>query len=709
MSACKLVQNIFSVRRTALAWSHQTWQLSLLRNQRVTCNVRFVSTGRVGPERVLPANSLTTTWPDGVVEIRTHDHHSSDYPPASVWSMINDTAKRVPERTALAVKRDDVWVKWTYAEYLDDIKTVAKAFIKLGLKKSHAVGILGFNAPEWHISNIAAVVAGGLATGIYSTNSADAVRYVAEHSRANVIVLENEEQLAKVAQCRDNLEHLETVIQYIGKPSDPDVLSWQELLEVGRSVDDSVLTERLENQAVNQPCMLVYTSGTTGNPKGVMISQDNLTWTVKAAQEVYGWNWDAEHGITYLPLSHVAAQVIDIYLAGYGGATIWFADDKALQGTLINTLKEVRPTRFLGVPRVWEKIQEKMMEIGKQNTGVKKMIADWAKQAAFEHHEERMAGKPGNSLKYRIARKLILTRIHAALGLERAADPDLGGFYSSAAPLSTQTFQYFQSLDMPIMELLGSSETGGPQTACLKGTGMRPGSVGRAYPHFETKIMNPDEKGIGEIVTRGRNVFMGYLWDENKTKEVVDDQGWVHSGDLGRMDEDGFFYVCGRMKEIIITAGGENVAPVPIEDDIKAELVDIVSHGMVVGDSKKHLAIILTLKTVLDSRNQPTDILHPDVKEWLETVGSKAETAKELIAEENEEVGEYILNAIRRSNSRCVSNAQKVHKFMFVPEDFSLTSGELTPTLKMKRHFVLEKYAKEIEDMYQYETQSSMW
>ena len=130
---------------------------------------------------------------------------------------------------------------------------------------------------------------------------------------------------------------------------------------------------------------------------------------------------------------------------------------------------------------------------------------------------------------------------------------------------------------------------------------------------------------------------------------------------------------------------------------------------MVVGDSKKHLAIILTLKTVLDSRNQPTDILHPDVKEWLETVGSKAETAKELIAEENEEVGEYILNAIRRSNSRCVSNAQKVHKFMFVPEDFSLTSGELTPTLKMKRHFVLEKYAKEIEDMYQYETQSSMW
>jgi len=709
MAASKLVQNSFLVQRALLARQHQPRQLSLVLQHRVTYSVRLLSTGRLGPERVLPANSLTTSWPDGAVEIRTHNHYSSDYTPVSVWSMINDTAKRVPDRVALTVKRDGVWVKWTYAEYLDDIKTVAKAFIKLGLKRSHAVGILGFNAPEWHISNIAAVVAGGLATGIYSTNSADAVRYVAEHSRANVIVLENEEQLVKVAQCRDKLDHLEAVIQYIGTPSDPDVLSWQDLLEVGRSVDDSVLTERLETQSVNQPCMLVYTSGTTGNPKGVMISQDNLTWTVKAAQEVYDWNWDAEHGITYLPLSHVAAQVIDIYLAGYGGATIYFADDKALQGTLINTLKEVRPTRFLGVPRVWEKVQEKMMEIGKQNTGVKKMIANWAKQAAFEHHEERMAGKPGNSLKYRIARKLILTRIHAALGLDRAAHPEKGGFYSSAAPLSKQTFEYFQSLDMPIMELLGSSETGGPQTACLKGAGMRPGSVGKAYPHFETKIMNPNEKGVGEICTRGRNVFMGYLWDENKTNEVVDGQGWVHSGDLGTMDEDGFFYVSGRMKEIIITGGGENIAPVPIEDDIKAELVEIVSHGMLVGDMKKHLAIILTLKTVLDNKNQPTDILHPDVKEWLETVGSKAETASDLIAEENEEVREFIMNAILRSNSRCLSNAQKVHKFMFAPTDFSLEGGELTPTLKMKRHVVLEKYAKEIEDMYQYETQSSMW
>ena len=169
---------------------------------------------------------------------------------------------RVPTRTALGVKRDGVWQTWTYQQYINEIETVAKAFIKLGLKRSHAVGILGFNAPEWHISNIASVVAGGLATGIYTTNTADAVRYVAQHSRANILVVENEEQLKKVDQFRDDLEHLETIIQYRGTPAPgSDVISWQQLLDIGREVDDGVLQERLEQQAVNQPCMLVYTSG----------------------------------------------------------------------------------------------------------------------------------------------------------------------------------------------------------------------------------------------------------------------------------------------------------------------------------------------------------------------------------------------------------------------------------------------------------------
>jgi len=623
---------------------------------------------------------------------------------------MNETAQRCPDRCALAVKRNGVWVTWTYTQYLQDIRSAAKAFISLGLEQHHAVNILGFNAPEWHISNIASVVAGGLATGIYTTNSPDAVRYVAQHSRANIMVLEDEEQYEKIRGVQDKLEHLKHIIQYSGTPSVPGILSWSEVISLGQSLPDSLLQERLEKQAVNQACMLVYTSGTTGNPKGVMISQDNLTWTTSISKEVYNWDMDKEWGVSYLPLSHVAAQIIDIYLCAYGGGTIHFADRDALQGTLLNTLKEVQPTRFLGVPRVWEKIEEKMKELGRKNTGIKKSVMDWAKAAALEHHTERMQGRPGNSLSYRIARTLILKRIHAALGLQRAgADPEVGGFYSSAAPLSPETFKYFLSLDMPILELLGSSETGGPQTACIPGEGMRQGSVGKCYPHFETKILNPDENGVGEIATRGRNVCMGYLWDEQKTSELVDEEGWVHSGDLGWEDKDGFIYITSRIKEIIITGGGENVAPVPIEDQMKAELEDIASHVIVVGDKRKHLAIIITLRTVPDDRNQPTEQLAEDVQDWLREHGSTATTARELIREDNADVKDAIFRAIKRGNQAAVSNAQRVHKFMIAPEEFSQAGGELTPTMKVKRHVVHEKYKQEIDEMYQYETMSSMW
>jgi len=663
-------------------------------------NVRTIHLGCTGPDRILPADTYTTTQPGGAVKIRTNGHPSSINPPQSVWTMIQQTVRRAPKRTALAVKRNGVWVKWTYSEYDKEIRTVAKAFIKLGLKPHYSVGIIGHNAPEWHISNIAAIIAGGLATGIYTTNSAEAVKYVAQHSRANLIVVEDDYQLKKVLQCKDELENLQAIIQYTGEPSVPGIVSWKQLLSIGDSVCDSVLVDRLENQAVNQPCMVVYTSGTTGDPKGVMLSQDNLTWIIQVSQDVWHWNFEQEECVSYLPLSHIAAQVIDIYLTFYGGATVWFADKNALQGSLIETLVEVRPTRFISVPRVYEKIQEKLMEIGRQNSGIKKIISEWAKKVSLDHHNEIMMGGPGNSLQYKIARNLILSRVHQKLGFDRASHPTKGGLYSGAAPLSVQTFQYFQSLDLPIMELLGSSETCGPQTVCLPGTGNRIGSVGKCFPQFETRILNPNEEGVGEIITKGRQICLGYLWDKEKTDELIDADGWVHSGDLGRVDKDGFFYVTGRMKEILITAGGENIAPVPIEESIKGELEAILSHAMVVGDKRKHLAVILTLKTEVDINNQPTDFLHVNTKKWLEKFGCKAKTAEEVINEQNKEVYKEISNAIVRANEHAASRAHQVQKFIISPTDFSLESGELTPTLKMKRHFIEEKFESELNKLY---------
>jgi len=464
------------------------------------------------------------------------------------------------------------------------------------------------------------------------------------------------------------------------------------------------LKRRLANQAVNQACTLVYTSGTTGNPKGVMLSQDNITWTSQRAHEVYDWSYDSEQVVSYLPLSHVAGTFIDIYLSMWGGGTVHFADKMALQGTLLKTLVEAKPTLFFGVPRVYEKIQEKMMEIGKKNTGLKKKVGDWAKASSFEHHQATFDGLPGNSLNYKIAKKVVLSKVHQQLGFERTK-----GWYSSAAPLSEDVFQYFQSLDMPIQELLGSSETSGPQTASTPGAGTKLGSVGKCYPSWEVDILDPDETGLGEIATRGRNCCMGYLWEEGKTAELINGDGYVLSGDLGRYDDEDFLFIGGRQKEIIVTGGGENVAPVPIEDMLKVQMKDLVANCMVLGDKRKHLACILTFRTVLDENNLPTNNLHPDVIEWAENLGAESETVTDLIAEDNEEVRLELMAMIQKVNRKAVSNAQKVHKFMIAPKDFSLPGGELTPTMKIKRHFVMELYSKKIDQMYEHETQSSMW
>merc|ERR1712209_77355 len=660
---------------------------------------------RVGPDRILPANSLSTTWPDGAVELRFSDKHPlCQEKPISVWTMLNNTVKRYPDGIAMAVKRNDEWVKWTYTEYLEEVKTVAKAFIKLGLKPHHSVNILGFNAPEWHISAIATVIAGGLTAGIYTTNSADATRYVAEHSRCNIMVVEDEEQLTKVQQIEDQLPELQSIIQYTGFARSPGVESWESLLEIGRGESDDELNKRLANQATNQACTLVYTSGTTGNPKGVMLSQDNLTWTAQRAHEVYDWKYDEEQVVSYLPLSHVAGTFIDIYLSMWGGGTVHFADKMALQGTLLKTLVEAKPTLFFGVPRVYEKIQEKMLEVGKANTGLKKKLSDMAKEAALEHHFATFEGKPGGGLKYKLGKKVVMSKVAKALGFERTR-----GFYSSAAPLSEEVFKYFCSLDMPIQELLGSSETSGPQTASTPGPGIRLGSVGKPYPAWDVHVLNPDETGLGEIATRGRNACMGYLWEEGKTAELIDAEGYVLSGDLGRFDKDGFLFVSGRQKEIIVTAGGENIAPVPIEDGIKEVLKEYIANSLIIGDKRKHLAAILTLRSVLDEKNQPTSNLHPNVIKWAEDLGVEAETAEDIIEEDNPEIKSEIMDGIKKINKKAVSNAAKVHKFMIAPQDFSLATGELTPTMKVKRHFVLEKYKKKIDQMYEHETQSSMW
>jgi len=658
-----------------------------------------------GPDQLLPTTAISTWHPHGAVKINVTEGDLSDRTPISVPSLLKKCADRSPDRLALMVKRDGDWQKWTFKDYLRDVRTAAKGFISLGLERYHSVCILGFNSPEWFISDLGAIFAGGFAAGIYTTNSPDACAYCAIDSEANIFVVEDEKQLAKVLEIRDKLPHLKAIIQYTGEPTVEGVLSWSQLMLIGSQEPDSILEERLRKIAINQCCTLIYTSGTTGNPKGVMLTHDNLTW-MGHVNEKWGGFREAtdeyqELVISFLPLSHVAAQMADMYCPLTVCAVIAFADKNALKGTLVDDMKEVLPTKFLAVPRVWEKMYEKITEIGRRTTGVKKMVATWAKAKGLEYNMKRMNGvENAETLGFKIANKLVLSKVRDALGLSRC-DLNLSG----AAPISPDILKFFMSLNVVVTEAYGMSECSGPHCMAT-GEHFRLGSVGKTMVGCRTKIGNPDADGCGEVLMGGRHVTMGYLHQPEKTKGALDEEGWLHSEDIGRIDKDGYVFLTGRIKELLITAGGENVAPVPIEDKIKSEL-PAISQAVVLGDRLKFLSVLLTLKTEVDLNTQePLDKLVRVSKDWIEkngdcTVNTVQDVLEELNVKNNQKLRKAIDDGINRVNKRAVSQAQKLQKWVILPNDFSIPGGEFGPTLKLKRQTVYDKYSNYISTLYE--------
>lgn len=358
-----------------------------------------------------------------------------------------------------------------------------------------------------------------------------------------------------------------------------------------------------------------------------MLNHDNLTWNAyMIGKRLDKIQYGKEVLISYLPLSHIAAQMVDIFLAIQFGATVYFADKDALKGTLVKTLQVAQPTRLLGVPRVFEKIHEKMMSVSAQTTGVKKLISTWAKGVTLQHHMDVIEGKASNSWQYRLAKSVIMSKVKEALGFSRCAT-----FVSAAAPMSPDVKKYFMSLDMPLMEAFGMSETGGAHSLTLPreynfDTIGKPISIGH-----QTRIKNKDSKGHGEILMKGRHVFMGYVNEMEKTNEALDTDGWLHSGDIGYVDEKGFVYITGRLKELIITAGGENIPPVHIEHLVLNE-VPCLSNAFLVGDKKKFLTMLVTIKTEMHpDTGAPLDKLLPEALQWMKSIGVEYTTLSEIL------------------------------------------------------------------------------
>ncbi|XP_059726054.1 long-chain-fatty-acid--CoA ligase ACSBG2 isoform X3 [Haemorhous mexicanus] len=655
----------------------------------------------LGPKAVSSSagSSMWTTRRDGEVRLRMEEQGPGSEAPKTVHQLLEESVNKYSDYYALASKKNGKWIKLTYKGYYDECWKAAKSFLKLGLERFHGVGILGFNSAEWFIADIGAILAGGFAVGIYTTNSPEACHYVAENCSANIIVVENHKQLQKILEIEHRLPHLKAIVQYGEeiKEQRPKLYSWRQFMELGKDVPDERLREITASQKPNQCCTLIYTSGTTGQPKGVMLSHDNLTWTAAAAGRFIMLR-DArdrqEEVVSYLPLSHIAAQMCDIWAAMTLGVQVYFAQPDALKGSLVETLREVRPTAFLGVPRVWEKMEEKMKSVGMKASALRRKVAAWAKGVGLQTNLKKMDGCSEEPVNFRLARQLVYRKVRKAIGLDRCTK-----CYTGAAPITRDTLEFFLSLNIPVLELYGMSESSGPHTISLPHA-FRLGSCGKELTGCHTLIHKPDKDGIGEICFSGRHVFMGYLNMEDKTKEAIDQDGWLHSGDLGKHDKDGFLFITGRIKELIITAGGENIPPVPIEDAVK-NAVPIISNAMLVGDKAKFLSMLLTLKCVVDAETgEPGDDLTPEALEFCQRLGSKATKVSEIISSKDKAIYTAIQKGISAVNEGAVSNAQKVQKWVLLEKDFSLFGGELGPTMKLKRPVVAQKYRDQIAQFY---------
>lgn len=586
----------------------------------------------------------------------------------------NGTDPVYKDKPGYFVKEDNAWVPTTFEKYYEETLQTAKALIALGIPVDGKICILAFNRPEWVIADLAAMMIGGVPAGIYQTCSPEEVQYIIHHSESKVVFVENKEQWEKVNQEKENLPLLEKIVLMRGTTIEAEgTLTWEDFLAMGDDVASETVFDRLDNIDVNAPATFIYTSGTTGPPKAVMLSHENLTFTADTAAELVNFQ-STDSSVSYLPLSHIAEQMFSIHAPITVGSSIYFAEsiDK-----LPDNLKEVQPTVIFGVPRIWEKFHAGITKKLSEATGVKAKIANWAMAVGKDKNALQNKGRSlpmFMKLKYAIAKKLIYSKIKPAIGLGNARV-----CVSGAAPIAAEILEFFSGLDLVIHEVYGQSEDCGPTTFNVPGK-TKYGSVGPAVPGVQVKLAEGSDEEGREIIVKGKNVFLGYYKDKDATDSTLID-GWLYSGDLGKIDKDGFFHIVGRKKEIIITAGGKNIAPKNIESALKN--IPLISQAVVIGDRRKFLSALLSLD-------------EEEATQWAEKLG----VAKDSLST-NEQLNAYLNEQIQLQVNQKFARVEHIRKFTILPRELSIDDGELTPTLKIKRRIVNSNWAEVIDSMYE--------
>ncbi len=568
-------------------------------------------------------------------------------------------------RAILYKDESGAWVGKTYSEVNDTVRDLSLGLIDLGIDGGDKVSILANTRPEWTYFDFAALTAGATVVPIYQTNSPEECQYVLENSDAKAVVVEDAEQLEKIRRVRDRCPRLEHVILISGTADD--AISMEDLAVRGARRDAAEWEARYTSVGPGDICTFIYTSGTTGPPKGCVISHGNYRAMLDMVIEVGALD---AHGVTYLylPLAHSFALLIQLGSFALGATLAYWERDPL---RIVPNLSEVKPTYFPSVPRIFEKIYTAATSSAEKAGGLKKAIFDWAIKVGTKVRElERQGKQPGPLLRlqHRIADKQVLAKIRGLFGgnLEQAV--------SGAAPINPDILRFFDAAGVLVREGWGMTETSTAATIATPEV-FKFGTIGKPFPGVEIRIADD-----GEILVKGPNVFQGYYKNEDATRETLVD-GWLHTGDIGEIDSDGFVKITGRKKDIIITAGGKNITPANLEAEIKQQ--PLVSQCVVVGDRRPYLVALVTLDPEEALKYASEHDLPPDP----EALASNPDVRAQIQAH---------LDKVNEKFARV----EQVKKFEILPRDLSQEGGELTPTMKVKRNVVADKYDDAVESLY---------
>ena len=589
----------------------------------------------------------------------------------SLPDMLKTNANRYKEKAAMSLKVDGEWKDISYGELGDKVRLVAQGLASLGISKGDKVALLSENRPEWGMSDFGIQATGALVVPIYPTLISKQIEYILQNSGAKISIVSNAEQADKITPLFQSLPELELIVMMDddNKSSNDKIISFSELLEKGKSYGESNenwYQENLDNIDINDVMTIIYTSGTTGEPKGVLLTHKNLLSNIEGVTEIIPLS-ENDKFLSFLPLSHVFERMGGNFLPYAIVATVAFAESIE---KVADNMGEVHPTVMTSVPRLYEKMHTKINVAVEAGSPVKRKLFRWAFKVGDEFQKASKSGNVGAGLKFKhgLAAKLVFSKIETRLGGK------LRFFISGGAPLSKEIGEFFSYAGITIIEGYGLTETS-PVICAGRLDSIVFGTVGPPLNNVELKIAED-----GEILSRGPHIMAGYYNNEEATKEVIDDDGWFHTGDIGELDDAGRLKITDRKKNILVTAGGKNIAPAPIESLLI--MSPLIEQVLLIGDRRKFISALIA----------------PDFQNLSTAVGDENSSPEELVK------NPAVLKIMEEEIDRLLVDLpsyEKVKQFILLPRLLTIKNGEITPSLKIKRKIVIEKFAGQIDAMYE--------